>query len=526
MNILNKSSTASYQCALHTEKCGEENDGKGKSKNCIISVLFFLEALYTVSSFSHADIKSRKFLIGGGEVIRLLKSVIKSLSTKAEIGQIYYENQILLLAFVSSVIIRSNVCRRNLQENDCHHYPTPSARINDKEENDYITSSKTCKKDLNGSIGRNQVRSTLATAATNSFDENLDPRSVLSSIIYFILSVCALPVQNVPEEVSNSDNIPDDSCGGRESKVDLRGGQFRTDEMRQIQGDGESDRDKQSSTRIEGNRISEKDKPSDRPHQSKDDISLHRMQETDVDRISDAKAFADPSVEQISRWVECGDRTALMISIISLPFLSSQPLSLPLPLPLSLPTSISLSPYPCTDVRLINTRAVKSSDYLHEDHHQGNHQTFGSKGSDSSVKMPRIDGTTNGHSHDMASTMSVNVKEYFPFLAPDFFHNDDESQIRILVATSCRLKSFIEAKLEYIRVKDSSVKISAPPQMCADLLEATKCCVRALSIAHNVIANLIIAPQCITLSTFQTVWGSIGSISGTITLRAYSLALK
>ena len=524
---MNLSSTASYQCTLHTdtEKCEEENENSGKSKNCIISVLFFLEALYTVSSLSHADIKSRKFLIGGGEVIRLLKSLIKSLSTKAEIGLIYCENQILLLAFVSSVIIRSNVCRGNLQENDCHHYPTPSGKIKDRYENDCIMSSKTCKKTLDGSIGRNQVHSTLATPTTNGFDENLDPSSVLSSIMYFILSVCALPVQNVPEEVSNSDNIPDDSCGGRESKVDLRDGQFRTDEMRKIQGDRESDRDKQSSTRLEGNRISEKDKPSDKPHPPKDDIPFHRMLETDVDRISDTKAFADPSVEQISRWVECGDRTALMISIISLPFLSSQPLSLPLPL--SLPTSLSLSPYPRSDDRLINIRAVKSSDYLHEVDGQGSHQTFGSKGSDSSVKMPLIDGTTNGHSCDMASTILVNVKDYFPFVTSDFFHNDEETQIRILVATSCRLKSFIEAKLKlkYVREKDSSVKISAP-QLCTDLLEAMKCCTRALSIAHNVITNLMIAPQCITLSTFQTVWGSIGTISGTISLHTYEPTLK
>ena len=521
---MNVSSTASYQSTLHTEICEEENDGKGKSKNCIISVLFYLETLYTVSSFSRGFNKSRKTLIGGGEVIRLLKNVIRSLSTKAEIGLIYYENQILLLAFVSSVMIRSNSRRSNLHGNDCHHYPTPSTKINERNENDNITFSKTCKKAHDGSVGRNQVHSTLATPTTNSSDENLDPSSVLSSIIYFILSVCVLPVQNVPEEDSKADNIPDDSCGGRESKEDLRDGQFRTDEMRNIYGDKESDRDRQSSTVIGGSGITEKDKPPGRPDLSKDAISLHKMQKTDVDRIVDAQAFADTSLEQISRWVECGDRTALMISIISLPFLSCQPLSLPLPvpLPLSLPTSLSLSPLPYSDDRLINTLAGESSKCLHGDHGQGSHQTFGSKGSDSNVKMPLIDGTTNGHSQDMASTTFV--KKYYPFLTPDFFHRDDETQIRTLVATSYRLKSFIKAKLKYIRVK-GNVKISAP-KLCKDLIEATKCCARALSIAHNVIDNLMMAPQCISLSTFQAVWDSIGTISGTITLHAYLLMLK
>lgn len=524
---MNISSTASYQSTLH---CEEENDGKGKSKNCIISVLFYLEALYTVSSLSHDDKKSRKILIGGGEVMRLLKNVIRSLSTKAEIGLMYYENQILLLAFVSSVMIRSNICKSNFQGKDCRHYSTPSTKINERNENDNITFSKTCKKAHDGSAGRNQVHSTIATPTTNSSDENLDPSSVLSSILYFILSVCVLPVQRVPEEVSNSDNIPDDSCGRRESKVDLRDRKFRTDEMRNIQGDGESDRDRQFSTGIGGSRISEKDKPPGRPHLSKDAIPFHKMQEADGDRIVDAQAFADTSLEQISRWVECGDRTALMISIISLPFLSCQPLSLPLspplsphlPLPLPLPTSLSLSSFRYSDDKLISTRAGESSECLHGDHRQGSHQTFGSKGSDSTVKMPLIDGMTNGQSHDMASTMFV--KKYFPFVTPDSFHRDDETQIRTLVATSCRLKSFIEAKLKYIRLK-GNVEISAS-KLCTDLVEATKCCARALSIAHDVIDNLMMVPQCVSLSTFQAVWDSIGSISGTITLHVYLRMLK
>jgi hypothetical protein len=505
-----------FPVAFESSKNTETNiEHEEKKKNLIFSVLFFLEAIYTVSAMMTGDDESRKVFTGGGEMMRILKEVIGNLTSEAEIGLMYHENQILLLAFVASVLQRKNFSADPVRRKDGFYSPPILSTDNGSRdsESDHSKRSKPCKNVLEGTLRWNLDPSTLTTPhntldkhpTAEESDENIDLSSLLSSIMYYIVSVCSIPVQNILEKRSYSDVIPSDSCDvrvGREARQGLKEGEVNTGQRRSNEregkGDGEVDvamggegkGEMQYSGKIRESSKSEKDKSSSALHQSEASTSSHEGREIDFDSVADAQAFATSSADQISRWVECGDRTALWISIVSLPFIHSHPLSLSLSLslPLPLPVPHSLSPSSCSD-------------------------RFISNSSGSPLEIPQTKGVS----------LKSSDSRYFPLLKSVIFSRDMKTQVRTLICTSCRLQTLFKDKLKYVRAKDRKTSAS---QLCTDLLEAIKSCARVLSIAQDVILNLMMAPQCVPLATFNTVLDCVRAISGTEVSYSRSLIMQ
>jgi hypothetical protein len=511
--------TVAFESSNNTEKNIEL---KGKNSNMIFSVLFFLEALHTVSAMKSGDDESRKVFTGGGEMMRIFKKVIGNLTSEAKIGLIYHENQILLLAFVANVIQRRNFSGDSLDRKDrCYSPPILSTDKDSRDsESDHNKRSKPCKNVLEGNLGWNLDPSTLTTPyntldrhlIAEESDQNIDPSSLLSSIMYYIVSVCSIPVQNIREKRSHSDVIPSDSCDvrvGREARQGLNEGEVNTDQRRrnEIEGKGDGDVDVavggegiggiHSSGRIRESSKSEQDKSSSALNLSEASTSFQEGSEIDVDSVADARAFSTSSTDQISRWVECGDRTALWISIVSLPFILSHPLSLPLPLPVPL----SMSPSSCSG-RLISTSAGLPTHLILNNENPDPNSIFGSNSSSSPVEMPQTKGVV----------LKSSDSRYYPLLKSVIFSKDMKTQVRTLICTSCRLQTLFKDKLKYVRAKDRK---TCDSQLCTDLLEAIKSCARVLSIAQDVIVNLMMAPQCVPLTTFNTVLDCVRAISGT-----------
>jgi hypothetical protein len=520
--------TVAFESSNETEK---NTESEGKEYNLMVSVLFFLEALYTVSVMETGDDESRKVFTGGGEMMRILKEVIGNLTSEAKIGLIYHENQILLLAFVANVIQRRNFSGDPLDRKDrCYNPPILSTDKDGRDsERDHNKRSKPCKNVLEGTLGWNLDPSTLTTpyntlkghSIAEESDENADPSSLLSSIMYYIVSVCSIPVHNILEKRSHSDVIPSDSCDVRVSREARQGsneGEVNKDQRRSnervgkgdgevnVAAGGEGKGEIQSSGRSRESSKSEKDKSSCALHQSEASSSSQESREIDVDSVADAHAFSASSADQISRWVECGDRTALWISIISLPFILSHPISLPLPVPLS------LSPSSCSD-RLISTSAGLPTHLTHNNDDPDPNSIFGSNSSSSPVKVP----------HAMGVVLKSSDSRYFPLLKSVIFSRDMKIQVRALICTSCRLETLFKDKLKYVRPKDRKISAS---QLCIDLLEGIKSCARVLSIAQDVILNLMMAPQCVPLATFNTVLDCVRAISGTEASYSHSLIMQ
>lgn len=524
--------TVAFESSNNTEKNIEH---VGQKYNLTFSVLFFLEALYKVSAMMTGDDESRKVFTGGGEVLRILKEVIGNLTSEAKIGLIYHENQILLLAFVANVIQRKNSSADHVERKDRFHSPPILSTDNNSRdsESDHNKRSKPCKNVLEGTLRRNLDPSTLTTPyntldkhpTAEESDENTDPSSLLSSIMYYIVSVCSFPVQNIPEKRSYSDVNPSDSCDvrlGREARQGLKEGEVNTDQRRSneregkghgevdvaVGGKGEGNGEIQSGGSIRGNSKSEKDRPSSALHQSEASTSFYEGREIDFNSAADAQAFSTSSTDQISRWVESGDRTALWISIVSIPFILSHPLSLSLPLPVT--HSLSLSS--CSD-RLTSTSIGLSTHLTHNNDDPDPNSIFGSNGTGSPLKIPRTEGLL----------LKSSDSRYIPLLKSVIFSKDLKIQVRTLICTSCRLETLFNDKLKYVRTKDRKTSAS---RLCTDLLEAIKSCARVLSIAQDVILNLMMAPQCVPLATFNTVLDCVRAISGTEAPCTHSLIMQ
>lgn len=512
---------------------------EGKKNNLIFSVLFFLEALYTVSAMMTGDDELRKVFTGGGEMMRILKEVIGNLASEAKIGLIYHENQMLLLAFVANVIQRKNFSADPVQRKDRFYSPPILSTDNDcrDSECDHNKRSKPCKNVLEGTLRWNLDPSTLTTPynaldkhpTAEESDENIDPSSLLSSMIYYIVSVCSIPVQSILEKRPYSGINPSDPCDvrvGREARQGLKEGEVNTDQRRSneregkgdgevdvaVEGKGEGKGEIQSGGSIRESSKSEKDKSSSALHQSEASTSSHEAKEIDFDSVADAQAFATSSADQISRWVESGDRTALWISIVSLPFILSHPLSLSLSLPVPLPVPHSLSPSSCSD-RLISTSAGLSTHLTHKNDDPDPNSILGSNSSGSPLKIPQTKGVL----------FKTSDSRYFPLLKSVIFSRDMKTQVRTLICTSCRLQTLFKDKLKYVRAKDRKTSAS---QLCTDLLEAIRSCARVLSIAQDVILNLMMAPQCVPLATFNTVLDCVRAISGTEASYSRSLIMQ